>query len=93
MFNHATWFLANTQKVEVHVRKTCDTGDANLAERQLVPYFVILQNRVSPVHMGKNEKMVLTKSFIPSNFNYCPLVWHFCSTGRLQTASEVLREC
>ena len=31
------------------------------------------------VHMGKNEKMVLMKSFILSNFNYCPLVWHFCS--------------
>ena len=28
--------------------------------------------------MGKNEKMVLTKSFILSNFSYCPLVWHFC---------------
>ena len=35
-------------------------------------------NRLS-VHMGKNEKMVLMKSFILSNFNYCPLVWHFCS--------------
>ena len=31
------------------------------------------------VHMGKNEKMVLMKSFILSNFNYCPLVWHFYS--------------
>ena len=31
------------------------------------------------VHLGKNEKMVLMKSFILSNFNYCPLVWHLCS--------------
>ena len=31
------------------------------------------------VQMGKNEKMVVMKSFILSNFNYCPLVWHFCS--------------
>ena len=31
------------------------------------------------VHMGKNEKMVLIKFFILSNFNYFPLVWHFCS--------------
>ena len=30
------------------------------------------------VHMGQNEKMVLMKSFILSNFNYCPLVRHFC---------------
>ena len=31
------------------------------------------------VHMGKNEETVLMKSFILSNFNCCPLVWHFCS--------------
>ena len=31
------------------------------------------------VHMGKNKKMVLMKSFILSNFNYCSPVWHFCS--------------
>ena len=31
------------------------------------------------VHMGKNENMVLMKSFILLNFSYCPLVWHFCS--------------
>ena len=31
------------------------------------------------VHMGQNEKMVLMKSFLLSNFNYCPLVCHFCS--------------
>ena len=29
--------------------------------------------------MGKNEKMVLMKSFLLSNFNYYPLVSHFCS--------------
>ena len=28
--------------------------------------------------MGFKEKEVL-KSFVYSNFNYCPLVWHFCS--------------
>ena len=32
------------------------------------------------VHMGQNEKMVLMKSLKLSNFNYCPLVSHFCST-------------
>ena len=29
--------------------------------------------------MGMTEKTILMKSFILSNFNYCPLVWHFCS--------------
>ena len=27
-------------------------------------------------HMGNKEKEVLVNSFIYSNFNYCPLVWH-----------------
>ena len=31
------------------------------------------------VDMGKNEKMVLMKSFILSNFNCCSLVWHYCN--------------
>ena len=30
-------------------------------------------------YMGKKEIEVLINSFIYSNFNYCPLVWHFCS--------------
>ena len=29
--------------------------------------------------MGFKEKEVLLKSFVYANFNYCPLVWHFCS--------------
>ena len=33
------------------------------------------------VDMGKNKKMVLMKSYILSNFSYCPLVCHFCSSN------------
>ena len=29
--------------------------------------------------MGFKEKEVLLNSFVYSNFNYWPLVWHFCS--------------
>ena len=29
--------------------------------------------------LGFEEKKVLVNSFIYGNFNYCPLVWHFCS--------------
>ena len=29
--------------------------------------------------MGMMEKTILMESFILSNINYCPLVWHFCS--------------
>ena len=29
--------------------------------------------------MGNKEKIAMINSFIYSSFNYCPLVWHFCS--------------
>ena len=29
-------------------------------------------------YMGKKEKEAITNSFVYSNLNYCPLVWHFC---------------
>ena len=32
--------------------------------------------------MGKKEKGTIIISFIYSNFNYCPLVWHFCLCKR-----------
>ena len=33
--------------------------------------------------MGFKEKEVLVNSFVYSNFNYWPLVWHFCSSKSL----------
>ena len=41
------------------------------------------------VHMGKNEKIVFMKSFILSNFNYCPLVWHFSSKTDTDTMERI----
>ena len=32
--------------------------------------------------MGKEQKKALINSFIFSNFNYCPLVWYFCSSQK-----------
>jgi len=29
--------------------------------------------------LGFNERKILVNSFIYGNFNYCPLVWHFCT--------------
>ena len=29
--------------------------------------------------LSPENKILIYKSFIKSNFNYCPLVWHFCS--------------
>ena len=36
--------------------------------------------------LNLETKLLIYKSFINSNFNYCPLVWHFCS----KTSSDKL---
>ena len=41
--------------------------------------------------MGFKEKEILLNSFVYSNFNYCPLVWHFClakSVKRIEKIQE-----
>ena len=39
--------------------------------------------------MGFKEKEVLLDSFVYSNFNYCPLVWHFYSSKSLYKIEEI----
>ena len=42
--------------------------------------------------VGMTEKMIRMKSFILPNFNYCPLVWHFCSkrdTGKMEKIKKI----
>ncbi len=29
-------------------------------------------------NLDKESRLVIYRSYIHSNFNYCPLVWHFC---------------
>ena len=42
-------------------------------------------------HIGFEERKVFVQSFVYSNFNYCPLVWHFCSaksTNKIEKIQE-----
>ena len=43
--------------------------------------------------MGKEQKEALTNSFIFSNFNYCQLVWHFCSSNSSQKIEKIQLRC
>ena len=41
--------------------------------------------------MGYNERRIIMQSFIISNFNYCALIWHFCSesnTAKIEKIQE-----
>ena len=49
---------------------------ANICKKTARQINVLL--RLSNV-LNQETKILIYKSFIYSNFNYCPLVWHFCS--------------
>ena len=40
-------------------------------------------------YMGFKEKEVLLNIFVYSNFNYCPLAWHFCSSKSLNKIEKI----
>ena len=42
-------------------------------------------------HISLKSKFIIYNSFIASNFNYCPLVWHFCGATN-SNKLEKLRE-
>ena len=44
-------------------------------------------------YMGKSEKEGIMNSFILSNFNYCPLVWHFSSCESIRKIEKIHKRC
>ena len=51
-----------------HVSQICKRASKQLAVLKRIGRF-----------LTKEGKMTIYNSFIVSNFNYCPLAWHFCS--------------
>ena len=52
-------------------------------------------NAISRLHrfMGKEQKEALINRFIFSNFNYCILVWNFCSCKSSQKVEKIQLRC
>ena len=46
-------------------------------DRLLIRQLNVLQ-RISKF-LSEETRLLVFKSFIRSNFNYCPIIWHFCS--------------
>ena len=44
-------------------------------------------------YMGKSEKEEIIFSFILSNFNYCPFVWHFSSCESIRKIEQTQIRC
>ena len=54
----------------------CETHVSNICRKAARQINVLL--RIGK-YLSLETKILICKSFIRSNFNYCPLVWHFCS--------------
>ena len=39
--------------------------------------------------LTKQGKIIIYNSFITSNFNYCPVVWHFCSVASTNKMEKI----
>ena len=46
----------------------------------------LIRNRT---FLNYDAKKVVIESFILANFNYCPLVWHFCSPEAMRQMERV----
>ena len=63
-----------------HITDICEKSARQLAVLKRLGHLLTLQGKVA-----------ILKSFISSNFNYCPLIWHFCSqcnTNKLEKVQE-----
>ena len=44
-------------------------------------------------YMSQKEFEVVLNSFICSNFNYCPLVWHFSTNKSIEKIEDIQKRC
>ena len=45
--------------------------------------------RLSPFFLSRLNKLSIIHTFISSNFNYCPLAWHFCPESTLKKLEKI----
>ena len=67
-------------KFDSHVTDICKKASKQLAVLKRIGKFLTKQGR-----------MIIYNSFILSNFNYCPVIWHFCgknSTAKMEKIQE-----
>ena len=70
--------IDNRLSFEKHVSTLCNKASNKLNAIGRIQKF-----------MGFKENEVLLDSFVYSNFNYCPLVWHFCSSKSLSKIEKI----
>ena len=74
--------IDNKLKFDDHISELCKKASMQLNAISRLQKF-----------MGQKEKEAIITSFIYSNFNYCPLVWHFCSCKSSQKIEQIQKRC
>ena len=70
--------LDNKLNFKNHIRSICKSASCQLNALFRLENF-----------LGFKERKILIESFVSSNFNYCPLVWHFCNQKPLQKVENL----
>ena len=63
-----------------HITEICKKSARQLAVLKRIGHLLIFQGKVA-----------IFQSFIASSFNYCPLIWHFCSQANTNKLESALR--
>ena len=69
--------IDNRLSFEAHISNLCKKAALKLnALKQLAKF------------LNFSQRKVLAQSFVLSSFNYCPLIWHFCSANGANSGKD-----
>ena len=68
----------NRLSFEAHVSNLCEKAALQLNALKRLAKFLNI-----------SQKKVLAQYFVLSNFNYCPLIWHFCLGNDLHKMDQI----
>ena len=79
----------NLLGITIDYRLSFDTHIGNLCKKAARQINAL--KRLSSV-LNQSSKHTMVNSFIIANFNYCPVIWHFCSAKKYPKNREDSRE-
>ena len=70
--------LGNRLTFDIHIGNICKKAADQLNALKRLAYY-----------LNYTQRKILAQSFITSNLNYCPVVWHFCPAKNLQKMERI----
>ena len=70
--------LNNRLTLDIHIGNICKKAANQLNVLKRLAY-----------SLNYTQRKILAQSFITSSFNYCPVVWHFCSAKNLHKMEHI----